>query len=289
MDEVTGLSSLVVIDAKHSSSSKIGKPLIQFLDANNEPVKIPGTEHPVSIQLPVGALIIVHDGDEAKVGDVLARIPTESQKTRDIPAVAACCRALRSPLSEGRRYSCEASGTVTFGKETKGKQRLIITDTQGQDHEFLIPKDKDILVHDGQVVHQGEVIVDGPADPHDILRLQGIEALARYIVDEVQAVYRLQGVKISDKHIEVIVRQMLRRVVITDPGDTKFITGEQVERSEMLDEKRKSSCREQASRHLRQSASWYYQGQLVYGLLHLCRFLPGNDPSAYRSSHHGQT
>ena len=241
VDEVTGLSSLVVIDAKHSSSSKIGKPLIQFLDANNEPVKIPGTEHPVSIQLPVGALIIVHDGDEAKVGDVLARIPTESQKTRDItgglPRVAELFEA-RSPKDAG--ILAEASGTVTFGKETKGKQRLIITDTQGQDHEFLIPKDKDILVHDGQVVHQGEVIVDGPADPHDILRLQGIEALARYIVDEVQAVYRLQGVKISDKHIEVIVRQMLRRVVITDPGDTKFITGEQVERSEMLDENEKA-------------------------------------------------
>ena len=238
VDEVTGLSSLVVIDA---SSSKIGKPLIQFLDANNEPVKIPGTEHPVSIQLPVGALIIVHDGDEAKVGDVLARIPTESQKTRDItgglPRVAELFEA-RSPKDAG--ILAEASGTVTFGKETKGKQRLIITDTQGQDHEFLIPKDKDILVHDGQVVHQGEVIVDGPADPHDILRLQGIEALARYIVDEVQAVYRLQGVKISDKHIEVIVRQMLRRVVITDPGDTKFITGEQVERSEMLDENEKA-------------------------------------------------
>ena len=238
VDEVTGL---VVIDAKHSSSSKIGKPLIQFLDANNEPVKIPGTEHPVSIQLPVGALIIVHDGDEAKVGDVLARIPTESQKTRDItgglPRVAELFEA-RSPKDAG--ILAEASGTVTFGKETKGKQRLIITDTQGQDHEFLIPKDKDILVHDGQVVHQGEVIVDGPADPHDILRLQGIEALARYIVDEVQAVYRLQGVKISDKHIEVIVRQMLRRVVITDPGDTKFITGEQVERSEMLDENEKA-------------------------------------------------
>ena len=133
----------------------------------------------------------------------------------------------------------EASGTVTFGKETKGKQRLIITDTEGKEHEFLIPKDKTILVHDGQVVHKGEVIVDGPADPHDILRLNGIEALARYVVDEVQDVYRLQGVKISDKHIEVIVRQMLRRVIITDSGDTKFINGEQVERSEMLDENEK--------------------------------------------------
>jgi DNA-directed RNA polymerase subunit beta' len=134
----------------------------------------------------------------------------------------------------------EVTGTVTFGKETKGKQRLIITDLDGKEHEFLIPKDKHVLVHDGQVVNKGELIVDGPADPHDILRLLGIEALSRYIVDEVQDVYRLQGVKINDKHIEVIVRQMLRRVQITDPGDTPFITGEQVERSEVLDENDKA-------------------------------------------------
>lgn len=130
----------------------------------------------------------------------------------------------------------EVTGTVTFGKETKGKQRLIITSNDGVAHETLISKDKTVLVHDGQVVQKGEEVVDGPVDPHDILRLLGIEELARYIVDEVQDVYRLQGVKINDKHIEVIVRQMLRRVQITDPGDTHFITGEQVERSEMLDE-----------------------------------------------------
>jgi len=130
----------------------------------------------------------------------------------------------------------EVTGTVSFGKDTKGKQRLVITDVDGTAHEFLIPKDKNVLVHDGQVVNKGELIVDGPADPHDILRLQGIEELARYIVDEVQDVYRLQGVKINDKHIEVIVRQMLRRVQISQPGDAPFITGEQVERSELLDE-----------------------------------------------------
>jgi DNA-directed RNA polymerase subunit beta' len=146
------------------------------------------------------------------VGEVLARIPTESQKTRDItgglPRVAELFEA-RSPKDAGMlaedRYRC-------FGKETKGKQRLEITDMDGTKHEFLITKDKQVLVHDGQVVNKGEMIVDGPADPHDILRLLGIEALARYIVDEVQDVYRLQGVKINDKHIEVIVRQMLRRV-----------------------------------------------------------------------------
>lgn len=130
----------------------------------------------------------------------------------------------------------EVTGTLSFGKDTKGKQRLVITEPDGTTHEFLIPKDKHVLVHDGQVVQRGELIVDGPADPHDILRLQGVEALARYVIDEVQDVYRLQGVKINDKHIEVIVRQMLRRVVVSEPGDTKFIREEQVERSEVLDE-----------------------------------------------------
>ena len=130
----------------------------------------------------------------------------------------------------------EVTGTASFGKDTKGKQRLVITDVEGVAHEFLIAKDKHVLVHDGQVVNQGEMIVDGPADPHDILRLLGVAALARYITDEVQDVYRLQGVKINDKHIEVIVRQMLRRVQIRDQGDTTFIPKEQVERADLLAE-----------------------------------------------------
>ena len=171
------------------------------------------------------------------MGEVLARIPTESQKTRDItgglPRVAELFEA-RSPKDAG--MLAEVTGTVAFGKETKGKQRLEITDMDGLKHEFLITKDKQVLVHDGQVVNKGEMIVDGPADPQDILRLLGIEALARYIVDEVQDVYRLQGVKINDKHIEVIVRQMLRRVQVVDAGETAYIPGEQVERSELFDE-----------------------------------------------------
>ena len=185
---------------------------------------------------PVGALITVRDGQDLGVGEVLARIPQESQKTRDItgglPRVAELFEA-RSPKDAG--MLAEVTGTVSFGKDTKGKQRLVITDLDGNAHEFLIAKEKNVLVHDGHVVNKGEMIVDGPADPHDILRLLGIEALARYIVDEVQDVYRLQGVKINDKHIEVIVRQMLRRVQISDPGDAEFILGEQVERSEVLD------------------------------------------------------
>jgi DNA-directed RNA polymerase subunit beta' len=167
----------------------------------------------------------------------LARIPQESQKTRDItgglPRVAELFEA-RSPKDAG--MLADITGTVSFGKDTKGKQRLVITDLEGIAHEFLIPKEKQVLVHDGQVVNKGEMIVDGPADPHDILRLQGIERLATYVVDEVQDVYRLQGVKINDKHIEVIVRQMLRRINIVDAGDTSFIPGEQVERAELLNE-----------------------------------------------------
>jgi DNA-directed RNA polymerase subunit beta' len=238
VDEVTGLATLVVIDAKRRGSlTKTLRPQVKLLNEDGNEVKIAGTEHAVAIGFQVGALIMVKDGQSVSVGEVLARIPTESQKTRDItgglPRVAELFEA-RSPKDAG--MLAEVTGTVAFGKETKGKQRLEITDMDGNKHEFLITKDKQVLVHDGQVVNKGEMIVDGPADPQDILRLLGIEALARYIVDEVQDVYRLQGVKINDKHIEVIVRQMLRRVQIVNAGDTNYIVGEQVERSELLDE-----------------------------------------------------
>ena len=238
IDEVTGLSTLVVIDPKRrGSATKSVRPQVKLLNDQGEEVKIAGTEHAVAIGFQVGALLMVKDGEKVSVGEVLARIPTESQKTRDItgglPRVAELFEA-RSPKDAGTL--AEVTGTVAFGKETKGKQRLEITDMDGNRHEFLITKDKQVLVHDGQVVNKGEMIVDGPADPQDILRLLGIEALAHYIVDEVQDVYRLQGVKINDKHIEVIVRQMLRRVQVVDPGDSCYITGEQVERSELLDE-----------------------------------------------------
>ncbi|MBC3920429.1 DNA-directed RNA polymerase subunit beta' [Undibacterium sp. CY18W] len=239
VDDVTGLSTLVAIDAKRrgSAAGKTLRPQVKLLNEQGEEVKIAGTEHAVTIGFQVGALITVKDGQQVHVGEVLARIPTESQKTRDItgglPRVAELFEA-RSPKDAG--MLAEVTGTVAFGKETKGKQRLEITDMDGEKHEFLITKDKQVLVHDGQVVNKGEMIVDGPADPQDILRLLGIEALARYIVDEVQDVYRLQGVKINDKHIEVIVRQMLRRVVVVNPGDANYIVGEQVERSELLDE-----------------------------------------------------
>ena len=236
-DDVTGLSTLVVIDGKRrsSSASKLLRPTVKLLDENGLEICIPGTTTPVSMAFPVGAVITIREGQEVGKGDVLARIPQASSKTRDItgglPRVAELFEA-RVPKDAG--MLAEITGTVSFGKETKGKQRLIITDVDGVAYETLISKEKQILVHDGQVVNRGETIVDGAVDPHDILRLQGIEALARYIVQEVQEVYRLQGVKISDKHIEVIIRQMLRRVNIVDAGDTEFITGEQVERSDVM-------------------------------------------------------
>jgi len=237
VDEVTGLSTLVVITPKTRGGKITMRPQIKLLNEQGQEIKIAGTDHMVNISFPVGALITVRDGQQVSVGEILARIPQESQKTRDItgglPRVAELFEA-RSPKDAG--LLAEVTGTVSFGKDTKGKQRLVITDLDGVSHEFLIPKEKQVLAHDGQVVNKGEMIVDGPADPHDILRLKGIEKLANYIVNEVQDVYRLQGVKINDKHIEVIVRQMLRRVNIVDAGDTNFITGEQVERSELLNE-----------------------------------------------------
>ncbi len=235
VDEVTGLSTLVVIDPKRRGSAKVVRPQVKLIDASNQEVKIPGTDHSVTIGFQVGALIQVRDGQDVGPGEVLARIPVEGQKTRDItgglPRVAELFEA-RSPKDKG--MLAEQTGTVSFGKETKGKIRLVITDPDGNEWSELVPKEKNVLVHEGQVVNKGESIVDGPADPQDILRLLGMEELARYIVDEVQDVYRLQGVKINDKHIEVIVRQMLRRVVVENPGESSYIAGEQVERSEML-------------------------------------------------------
>ena len=236
VDDVTGLSTLVVIDPKRRGVTKVIRPQVKLIDATGNEVKIPGTDHSVTIGFQIGALVQVRDGQNVGPGEVLARIPIEGQKTRDItgglPRVAELFEA-RTPKDKGTL--AEMTGTVSFGKETKGKVRLQITDPEGKVWEDLVPKEKNILVHEGQVVNKGESIVDGPADPQDILRLLGMEELARYIVDEVQDVYRLQGVKINDKHIEVIVRQMLRRVVVENVGESDYIAGEQVERSVILD------------------------------------------------------
>ncbi|MEQ1516442.1 MAG: DNA-directed RNA polymerase subunit beta', partial [Usitatibacteraceae bacterium] len=239
IDDTTGLSSLVVIDPKRRGTavSKGLRPAVKLIDDKGRDIKQANSDTPVNITFQIGSIITVKNGQQVGVGEIMAPIPQESSKTRDItvglPRVAELFEA-RSPKDAG--LLAEITGTVSFGKDTKGKQRLVITDFDGVAHEYLIPKDKHVTAHDGQVVNKGETIVDGPSDPHDILRLQGMEALARYITDEVQDVYRLQGVKINDKHIEVIVRQMLRRVSIVDNGDTRFIQGEQVERADVLGE-----------------------------------------------------
>ncbi|MGE0335057.1 MAG: DNA-directed RNA polymerase subunit beta' [Gammaproteobacteria bacterium] len=238
LDEITGLSSMVVTDPKQrGGSAKDLRPMIQLFDTDGREIKIPGTEIAAQYFLPPNAIIVVEDGGQAKVGDILARIPQESSKTRDItgglPRVADLFEA-RKPKEPA--ILAEASGTVSFGKDTKGKQRLIIRQDGGEEIETLIPKWRHVTVFEGEHVEKGDVICDGAADSHDILRLKGVPDLTRYIVNEVQEVYRLQGVKINDKHIEVIVRQMLRKIEVVEPGDTRYLTGEQIERERLFEE-----------------------------------------------------
>ncbi|TPQ24426.1 DNA-directed RNA polymerase subunit beta' [Methylomonas sp. EFPC3] len=232
-DEVTGLTSRVVTDPKQrTSAGKELRPMVRLIDEQGGQINLPGTDIPAQYFLPAGAIVGVKDGGEVKVGDVLARIPQESSKTRDItgglPRVADLFEARKT---KDPAILAEATGMVSFGKETKGKQRVIITDSEGEQYETLIPKWRHITVFEGEFVDKGETIAEGELTPHDILRLRGIEELADYLVKEIQDVYRLQGVKINDKHIEAIIRQMLRKVEITASGDTDFVKGEQVERT----------------------------------------------------------
>ena len=256
VDEVTGLSSLVVTDPKTRGSgetkrtvtgadgkateeriaNKDLRPMIKLVDEDGNDVNIAGTDIPAHYYLPAGAIVSAENNELVDVGDVLARIPQESSKTRDItgglPRVADLFEA-RKPKEPA--ILAEISGTVGFGKDTKGKQRLVITPTEGDTYEELIPKWRNVSVFEGEHVEKGEVIAEGEPNPHDILRLLGVTALAEYLVKEIQDVYRLQGVKINDKHIEVIIRQMLRKVEVADTGDTKFLKGEQLDRAKVLD------------------------------------------------------
>jgi DNA-directed RNA polymerase subunit beta' len=249
LDEITGLSSTVVMDPKsRGSAGKDLRPTVRLVNEAGKDLKLAGTDIPAHYALPTGAIMSLEDGATVVVGDVVARIPQESSKTRDItgglPRVADLFEA-RKPKEPA--ILAERTGTVSFGKDTKGKQRLIITDEQGDTHEELIPKWRHVNVFEGEHVERGEVIADGEPNPHDLLRLLGVTPLAEYMVKEIQDVYRLQGVKINDKHIEVICRQMLRKVEITDPGDTRFLTGEQVDRARVLEEhERLGSDKEQA-------------------------------------------
>ena len=236
VDEVTGLSSVVVMDGSKQRGGKELRPTIKLVNAKGKEVPFANTTIPAVYTLPAGALISLEDGAKVSVGDVIARIPQESSKTRDItgglPRVADLFEA-RKPKDQA--ILAEKSGTVSFGKETKGKRRLIITDEKSEKYEELIPKWRQLNVFEGEQVTRGEVIADGEPNPHDILRLQGVEALANYLVREIQDVYRLQGVKINDKHIEVIIRQMLRKAEVTSVGDTPLLKGEQLDRSRALD------------------------------------------------------
>jgi DNA-directed RNA polymerase subunit beta' len=235
VDEITGLTSIVVLDAAQRGSSEY-RPTAKLVDNHGKPVMFPNTEIPAAYALPAGALLSMENGARVVVGDVLARLPQESSKTRDItgglPRVADLFEARRP---KDPAILAEFSGTVSFGKETKGKRRLVITDDDGQQYEELIPKWRHLNVFEGEKVVRGEIIADGEPNPHDILRLQGVERLADYLVREIQDVYRLQGVKINDKHIEVIIRQMLRKVEITQSGDTRFLRGEQLDRSRVVE------------------------------------------------------
>jgi len=235
LDEVTGLSSTVVLDNKQRGGKEL-RPTIKLVNAKGKEVTFANTEIPAVYTLPAGALISLSDGARMSIGDVIARIPQESSKTRDItgglPRVADLFEA-RKPKDPA--ILAEVSGTVSFGKETKGKRRLIITSEDSAKYEELIPKWRQLNVFEGETVERGEVIADGEPNPHDILRLQGVEALANYLVREIQDVYRLQGVKINDKHIEVIIRQMLRKTEVLDPRDTQLLRGEQLDRGRARD------------------------------------------------------
>ena len=240
-DDITGLTDTVIMDPKQRpSSAKDMRPVVKLVDAKGDELKIPGTDHDAHYLLPPRAIINVNDGKEVNIGDVIARIPQESSKTRDItgglPRVADLFEA-RKPKEPA--VLAEISGTISYGKETKGKERIVITGQNDEVHEELIPKWRHIAVFEGEHVEKGESIVDGPPMPHDILKLKGVKALSNYISSEIQDVYRLQGVKINDKHIEVIVRQMLRKAEITAPGDSFLLKGEQLERTRVLEENEK--------------------------------------------------
>jgi len=240
-DELTGLTSIVVIDPKQRGvTGRELKPMIKLVDDKGKDIAIAGTNLTAQYFLPQDAIVNFEDGAKVKVGDVIARIPQETSKTRDItgglPRVADLFEARRP---KDASILAEISGMVSFGKETKGKRRLVITSNDGLVHEELIPKWRHVNVFEGEHVEKGEVIADGSMNSHDILRLLGVNALTNFIVNEVQDVYRLQGVKINDKHIEIIIRQMLRKVLIAHAGDSSFLAGEQVEFNQIREENAK--------------------------------------------------
>ncbi|MDX9730366.1 MAG: DNA-directed RNA polymerase subunit beta', partial [Bdellovibrionales bacterium] len=234
VDAVTGFATKVIIESKSAEL----RPAVVITDENETPKMLPGREIPARNIIPVGAQLLVSDGQEITAGELIAKIHRETSKTRDItgglPRVAELFEA-RKPKEAA--IISEVDGYVTFGKDVKGKQRVIVTPETGEEaREYLIPKGKHVAVREGEFVKKGEPLMDGPTNPHDILAVKGPTELSAYLVNEIQEVYRLQGVSLNDKHIEVIVRQMLRKVRIVDGCDTKFLTGEQAERIEVEEE-----------------------------------------------------
>jgi len=232
-DEMTGVSSITVLDPKQRvSAGKDLRPLVKLVAEDGEEIMLPNTDLAAQYVLPSGSIVAVKNGAEIQVGDVLGRIPQASSKTRDItgglPRVADLFEARKT---KDPAILAEATGAVSFGKETKGKQRVVITDSEGEQYETLVPKWRHITVFEGEFVDKGETIAEGELTPHDILRLRGVTELTTYLVKEIQDVYRLQGVKINDKHIEAIIRQMLRKVEITAAGDSNYTKGDQVEKA----------------------------------------------------------
>ncbi len=233
VDEVTGLSRKVIVEFKGGDL----RPRVSLKDSKGKTVKLAGTNTVARYLLSVGINIVVSEGDEVRAGDIIAKIPRETTKTKDItgglPRIAELFEA-RKPKDFA--VISEIDGVVSYGKDAKGKRKIVVTPEIGEEKEYLIPKGKHISVQEGDRVTPGDALMDGMNNPHDLLAIKGEKELARYLVDEVQEVYRLQGVKINDKHMEVIVRQMLRRVRVTDPGDTIFIADEQVERYRFQEE-----------------------------------------------------
>ena len=285
VDEVTGLTSTVVLDTKQRGGKEV-RATIKLVNGKGKEVTFANTEIPAVYTLPPGALVSLVDGAHVSVGDVIARIPQESSKTRDItgglPRVADLFEA-RKPKDPA--ILAEKSGTVSFGKETKGKRRLIITSDEGEKgekYEELIPKWRQLNVFEGETVESGEVIADGEPNPHDILRLQGVEALANYLVREIQDVYRLQGVKINDKHIEVIIRQMLRKTEVQEAGETDAAARRAARPRAGARCERSRGAERQEGRTAAAGAARHHQGDARDRVVHLRGLLPGDHPRAHR-------
>jgi DNA-directed RNA polymerase subunit beta' len=281
---MTGLTTIEVMDDSiRSNAGKELRPTVELVDAKGNVLCYAGTNIPVHYMLPGGAFVNVEDGARIKVGDVLAKIPQESSKNRDItgglPRVADLFEA-RKPKEPA--ILAEMTGTVSFGKETKGKKRLVITDSEGESIETLIPKFRHINVFEGEHVDKGEVLVDGELDSHDIVRIKGVRDLTNYMVNEVQDVYRLQGVQINDKHIEVIVRQMLRKVTILDGGDTRLLRGDQVDKARVLDTNDKAIAINKKPATYEQDLLGITKASLVTECV-----LPGNHARTHRGSRQG--